>query len=93
MEERTTYVCEICRAEYKYPADCRRCESKHIKTSTILEEHYPNRRKYPSKISVTFEDGAIGDYEANYVVSDGKDISEEMTVENKERDYSANYGF
>ena len=56
MEEITYYVCEICGTVYKEIGDCKRCEESHIKIKKIERARYNPSYKYPTSITVVFED-------------------------------------
>ena len=62
MKEITSYVCEMCGTEYKEIGDCKRCEESHIKIKQIERAQYEESDKYPTKITVEFEDGKTVTY-------------------------------
>lgn len=66
MKEVKHYICDICNTEYNNKCQCEQCEKSHKKTAKIKAAHYisvtQNKKGYPQKIDVEFEDGEILTY-------------------------------
>ena len=55
------YVCEICGWAYETEENARKCEAKH-KNGTVTNMHFVPGNRYPDKIDVRFDDGAVATY-------------------------------
>lgn len=66
MKEVKHYICDICHTEYNDKCQCQQCEKSHKKSMRIIREHYvsktQNKKGYPHKIDVEFEDGSVLTY-------------------------------
>lgn len=55
------YVCEICGGTYETEEDARKCETKH-KDGKVTNMHFVPGNRYPDKIDVRFDNGAVLTY-------------------------------
>ena len=57
MTEKTTYICDICNAEYNEKDDAKACELTHKNTCIIVKKTYRRCAVYPVEIVVQMENG------------------------------------
>lgn len=57
MKEVKHYICDICHTEYNSKCQCEQCEKSHKNISQTQ-----NKKGYPHKIDVEFEDGSVLTY-------------------------------
>ena len=55
------YVCEICGWAYEKEEKAKECEARH-KNGTVTNMHYVPGNRYPDKIDVRFDGGAVVTY-------------------------------
>lgn len=61
MKKVEYYICETCGTQYKFKADCEKCEKSHCKPKEIVKSRYikfaDNEKGYPIAITLKMEDG------------------------------------
>ena len=58
----TKYICDFCGTEYDTSAACSLCEESHVSVNEIDDAVYAVGKKYPTLISVVFDDDHVVRY-------------------------------
>ena len=62
MKEIIKYACDFCGTEYDTEAEALHCEASHNEPQEIDDKQWMFGKKYPDKLNVEMNDGAVCQY-------------------------------